>query len=176
MVSESAGDSASCCDADAGTSRFFRRSPRALGFPLRHDREAATALAMGARPKGLSFNQIGQRLRKTAKLTPARREVVSGASFGPAANIQSRRPEAAARRAIELRAGTHATTKSSPSGDGGHSAKGGRHLASCASAWAAGACRVSQPGRLTARGSPTVGQRQNNRLGTNLTAVSCMTA
>ena len=82
--------------------------PHGPRVPLRYDREASMVRARELRAQGLSLSEIGQRLRKE-RLTPLRggiwhpaqvSELLRGASCGDR--------EAAARRAIELRAeGTH---------------------------------------------------------------------
>jgi site-specific DNA recombinase len=70
--------------------------------PLRHDREAATEMALRLRAEGMSLNQIGMRLRKE-RLTPLR-----GGKWHAAQVAQLLRKPAdrntAARRACELRA------------------------------------------------------------------------
>ena len=70
--------------------------------PLRHDREAATEMALRLREEGLSLNQIGMRLRKE-RLTPLR-----GGKWHAAQVAQLlRKPadrDAVVRRACELRA------------------------------------------------------------------------
>jgi DNA invertase Pin-like site-specific DNA recombinase len=87
-----------------GTKPVLPKKPQGPRIPLRYDREAATALAMELRAQGLSFNQIGQRLRK-AKLTPQRGGKWFPAQVSELLRTSSRGDrEAAARRAIELRA------------------------------------------------------------------------
>jgi len=87
-----------------GTKQVHPKRPHGPRIPLRHDREAATELARELRAQGLSFSQIGQRLRK-ARLTPLRGGIWHPAQVSELLRTASRGDrEAAARRAIELRA------------------------------------------------------------------------
>ena len=87
-----------------GTKPVLPKKPRGPRVPLRHDREVATALAKELRAQGLSLNQIGQRLRKE-RLTPLRGGKWFPAQVSELLRTASRgNREAAARRAIELRA------------------------------------------------------------------------
>ncbi len=87
-----------------GTKPVLPKKPQGPRIPLRHDREAATALAQKLRKEGLSLSQIGARLRK-AKLTPQRGGKWFPAQVSELLRIASRGDrEAAARRAAELRA------------------------------------------------------------------------
>jgi DNA-binding transcriptional MerR regulator len=80
----------------------YKARTRFVPGPLRHDREAATEIALRLRAEGMSLNQIGMRLRKE-RLTPLR-----GGKWHAAQVAQLlRKPadrNAAARRACELRA------------------------------------------------------------------------
>ena len=49
----------------------YKARTRFVPGPLRHDREAATEIALRLRAEGMSLNQIGMRLRKE-RLTPLR--------------------------------------------------------------------------------------------------------
>ena len=87
-----------------GTKQVHPKKPSGPRMPLRHDREAATELARELRAQGLSFSQIGQRLRKD-RLTPLRGGIWHPAQVSELLRTASRGDrEAAARRAIELRA------------------------------------------------------------------------
>ena len=87
-----------------GTKPVLPKKPQGPRIPLRHDREAATALAQKLRKEGLSLSQIGARLRK-AKLTPQRGGKWFPAQVSELLRTASRGDrEAAARRAAELRA------------------------------------------------------------------------
>jgi hypothetical protein len=70
--------------------------------PLRHDREAATEIALRLRVEGLSLNQIGVRLRKE-RLTPLRGGKWHAAQVAQLLQKPADR-DTAARRACELRA------------------------------------------------------------------------
>ena len=86
-----------------GTKPVLPKKPQGPRIPLRHDREAATELAKQLRAQGLSFSQIGQRLRK-ARLTPLRGGVWYPAQVSELLRTANRgNREVAARRAIELR-------------------------------------------------------------------------
>ena len=80
----------------------YRSRTNKMQGPLRHDREAATEIALRLRAEGLSLNQIGARLRKE-RLTPLR-----GGKWHPAQVSQLLcKPadrDTAVRRACELRA------------------------------------------------------------------------
>ena len=87
-----------------GTKPVLPKKPQGPRIPLRHDREAATALAQKLRKEGLSLSQIGARLRK-AKLTPQRGGKWFPAQVSELLRTASRGDrEVAARRAAELRA------------------------------------------------------------------------
>ena len=134
MASGERSDLASCC---VGTvpSRFFRRNRR-VRIPLRHDREAATALAQKLR-KGAQFESNRGAATKGEADSAARREVVSGAGFGAAAHCQSRRQRSGSPSSNRATGrGMQLTRNRNPPGDRGHSAEGGRNLAPGAGAWA----------------------------------------
>jgi hypothetical protein len=87
-----------------GTKQVHPFRPSGPRIPLRHDREAATALAKELRARGFSLSQIGQRLRK-ARLTPLRGGVWYPAQVSELLRSANRgNREVAARRAAELRA------------------------------------------------------------------------
>ena len=87
-----------------GTKQVHPFRPSGPRVPLRHDREAATERAKELRAQGLSLSQIGQRLRKE-RLTPLRGGIWHPAQVSELLRTASRGDrEAAARRAIELRA------------------------------------------------------------------------
>jgi len=87
-----------------GTKQVHPKKPQGPRVPLRHDREAATALAKELRARGFSLSQIGQRLRK-ARLTPLRGGVWYPAQVSELLRTANRgNREVAVRRAIELRA------------------------------------------------------------------------
>ncbi len=86
-----------------GTKQAHPFRPSGPRIPLRHDREAAMALAKELRARGFSLSQIGQRLRK-ARLTPLRGGVWHPAQVSELLRTANRgNREVAARRAIELR-------------------------------------------------------------------------
>ena len=86
-----------------GTKQVHPQRPHGPRIPLRHDREAATALAKELRARGFSLSQIGQRLRK-ARLTPLRGGVWHPAQVSGLLRTARRGDrEAAARRAAGRR-------------------------------------------------------------------------
>ena len=80
----------------------YKARTRVVPGPLRHDRKAATEIALKLRAEGLSLNQIGMRLRKE-RLTPLRGGKWHAAQVAQLLKKPADR-DTAARRACELRA------------------------------------------------------------------------